>query len=151
VCDKDLYSWGARVYVEGHLTVLEQPEVARRIRAALAYGDIGRVQAAELLGASQSTLARYISGRTHYKPDLQLLWGLADACGLPREWFVADLSRLVEIVPAGLPVFSRPRAADLSEGPPGELGRIARGEQTTAPSHPQSGSARDTDARQGNG
>jgi transcriptional regulator with XRE-family HTH domain len=85
-------------------------ELARRLRAALAYGGLSRAEAAEILSVSLATLDR-ITGRkgTEFKPaSWTQLWAIADEVDLPREWFSADLQRLDEIPLPGMPVFSRP-------------------------------------------
>lgn len=91
---------------------LDPHEVARRVRAAMSYGDLSRDAAAAAMHVSPSTLDR-IAGKRTSRPrgaDWAELWRLADASGLPREWFSADLERLPEIVTDG-PTFTRPEPA----------------------------------------
>lgn len=81
----------------------KQPEVARRIRAAMAYGRLSRAEVARIFSVNPTHLDRYTSGRTDYVPAAELLWELADQCDLPREFFYADLERLAELVPDDAP------------------------------------------------
>lgn len=85
-------------------------ETARRVRAAIAFGRLSRPQAAEAMRVSLARLER-ITGTRGSEASLatwQELWRLADAAGLPPEWFSADLSRLREIVPPGMPTIVTP-------------------------------------------
>lgn len=86
--------------------------MARRVRAAMAYGKVKREDAAKVMGTSPGTLDRIAGqkGTETKRPEWDQLWALADKANLPREWFSADLSRLREIVPAGSPVFPTPSA-----------------------------------------
>lgn len=82
----------------------------------MAYGNVGRVEMAAELGYSRATLDRMTGGRSGQPRtvDWSDLWRIADYCGVPREWFTAEIDRLWEIVPEGMPVFvnpSRRRAA----------------------------------------
>jgi hypothetical protein len=126
----------------------DQDEAVRRVRAALAYAGMDGITAMRVLSISRSTLQRLVGrkGSESRRVDWAELWLVADACGLPREWFSADLSRLAEIVPADAPLF-RSTAAGASEGPPGELGRIAQGSPPIAPAQPRSSSPPGTGAR----
>lgn len=73
-----------------------------RLRAALKYGEISRETASRLLDTSPAMLSRYYSEKdTRYTPTVEQLRKVAEAAGLPFEFFTADLSRLAEIVPAG--------------------------------------------------
>jgi hypothetical protein len=83
-------------------------EAARRLRAAIAYVGIPRPEAAKALGVSEPTLARMLGrkGSDGIRPATWSdLWRAADAFGLPRAWFTADISRIHEIVPDELPNF----------------------------------------------
>ena len=90
-------------------------EVARRLRAALAYAEMPQAEAAKVIGKGLSTLARTLDakGGELRAATWDEVWKIADACGLPRAWFSADLARLQEIVPDDLPHFpndtGRPR------------------------------------------
>lgn len=85
-------------------------ETARRVRAAISYGDLSRAEAAEALGVSTRTLDRIMGkgGRAARGADLPGLWRLADACGMPREWFSVNMGRLGLAVDEGGPTFTRP-------------------------------------------
>lgn len=75
-------------------------EAGRRARAALGYSGIQRKAAAAAVNVSQATLGRILDG-SRTETTWEDLWRLADACGLPREWFSADFDRLAEIVSDG--------------------------------------------------
>lgn len=126
--------------------VPDQDEAVRRVRAALAYADMDAATAMRRLSISRSTLSRMTgrAGGERRRVDWADLWAVADACGLPREWFSVDLALLAYCVPEGAPVFVRSRAGVLVEAPPGELGRIARGLPPTgaAPHRAESGRGR---------
>lgn len=79
----------------------EQPETARRIKAALAYGNVSRGDAARVMDVSKAHLDRFTAKEPRYAPSWDQLWRLADRCGLPPEWFSADLTRIAEIVSEG--------------------------------------------------
>lgn len=86
----------------------QQPEVGRRLRAAMAYGSLPIAAAAFAMDVSESHLSRFTDRKAQpgdYAPTWQQLWAVADACGLPRDWFSADLDRLGDIVPEGMPRF----------------------------------------------
>jgi hypothetical protein len=83
-------------------------EAARRLRAAIAYVGLGQPEAAKILGTSVPTLARMLGrkGEDGIRPATWgELWRAADKLGLPRAWFVADLTRLQQIVPDDRPRF----------------------------------------------
>lgn len=86
-------------------------EMARRIRAAMAYGDVSRERAAVVMKVSTGDLSRLYGkkGKETKSATVQQLWDLADEAGLPAEFFSADLTRLVDIVAPGEPVRSTPR------------------------------------------
>jgi hypothetical protein len=73
----------------------------------MAYAGVRRAELASRIGYSEATLDR-MTGRRAGTPrdvDWRVLWKIADACAIPREWFTADIDRLWEIVPEGMPVF----------------------------------------------
>lgn len=74
------------------------------------YSGLDRKQLATRAHISLSTLDR-ITGKPQRGADLDDLERIAQACGLPFEWFTADLSRLHEIVPSGMPAIVRSRGA----------------------------------------
>lgn len=87
---------------------IDTHETARRVRAAMAYANMSRDVAAEILGVSIATLNRITTTRGEpRRVDLRDLWRLADACALPREWFSADFDLLHRAVVDG-PTFMRP-------------------------------------------
>jgi hypothetical protein len=75
--------------------VLEQDEIRRRIRAAMALGGVGSWEAlAERTPMSRSTLKNLGTPRAH--ADESHLRVIAAACGLPYPWFtIADIGRAV--------------------------------------------------------
>lgn len=90
---------------------LDPEEVARRVSAARAYARLGRQELADALHISASTLDHIEGKRRSFRgAEWSELWAIADACGLPREWFSADFSRLAEIVSDG-PTFPARSAA----------------------------------------
>lgn len=105
-------------------------ELARRIKAAIAYGRIGRKEAAEIFGVSRTHLDRYTRKRNPYAPPPQALRRLVDRADLPREWWYADLARLAEITspdaeiprPGGAEVASR-RMTDAHRRAAGDMKR----------------------------
>lgn len=90
---------------------VNQPEAAKRIRAAMAYVNLSRAAAATAMHVSPGTLDRYTGkkGQETATPTWDQLWDLAIECDLDPDWFGADLGRLSEIVPAGTPTLARPR------------------------------------------
>jgi hypothetical protein len=87
---------------------LEQPEVGRRIRAAMSYGRLSRTDAAKIFCVSTGHLDKYIAQDPTYMPeDVQQLRELAIAAGLDPNWFTADLDRLTEIRCEGLPLLAK--------------------------------------------
>lgn len=113
-------------------------ETARRLRAAIAYAgsskEFGRAGAARAMGVTEGKVDRMIGT----KPGNRLLptwderWALADAVGLPREWFSADLGRLAEIVPDDAPRFATPVGAG-APSIPGETGRRIQAQSPKRP------------------
>jgi transcriptional regulator with XRE-family HTH domain len=102
---------------------LEQPEMARRIRAAMSYGKVNIKRAARAVGVSAGHWPRYTSGKTAYTLDIRQLRALAAASGIDPNFFTADLSRLHEIVPPGGYVF-KPLEAPEPPAPPSALRQL---------------------------
>jgi hypothetical protein len=77
----------------------------------MAYGDLSREQAAAAMEVSTGNLSRIYDkkGKETKTATVDQLWALADACGLPREFFAADFARLGEIAYPGAPVPATPR------------------------------------------
>ncbi len=80
--------------------------MARRIKAALAYGRISRKRAAAILHVSVGHLDHYTARGATHKPDIQLLQDLAAEADIGPNWFTADLSRLPAIVTEGVPTLA---------------------------------------------
>lgn len=133
-----------------HVSVDVEPdreEAARRLRAAIAYVGMTQTQAANALGVSIPTLARMIGkkGADGIRPSSWAeLWRAADALGLPRAWFTADIGRLHEVVPDEMPHFpgdtrwraaTDERAAALAREEQ-ELQRAARRSSSRQPASP---------------
>jgi len=114
-----------------HATVDSEPdpeEAARRLRAAIAYVGIGYEEAAKTLGVSIPTLARMLGrkGRDRMRPATWgELWRFADALGLPKAWFTADIAQLHNIVPDDLPSFPNDTGARFDGVRPSEAERRA--------------------------
>lgn len=92
-------------------------ETARRVGAAIAYAEFGKPNGqvkrdlCALLGISVRTLDR-ILGKGEHVPrgaDWDELRVIADYCGLPPEWFTADLGRLHLAVPSPPPAVTARR------------------------------------------
>ncbi|MEA2494926.1 MAG: Helix-turn-helix domain [Thermoleophilaceae bacterium] len=67
-------------------------ETTRRVRAARAYAGLSVQDLADQIGLGLQTIKRIESGkRTARKFEL---WAIAEACGLPREFFDVDLDLL---------------------------------------------------------
>lgn len=85
-------------------------EIARRIRAAMAYSRTERKEIKDALNVSLSTVDWMIgtrrsgtpSGASHQQMDV-----IADVCGLPRDWFKFDIDKLDQIPLPGT-LISRP-------------------------------------------
>lgn len=88
------------------MTAPDRIEAGRRARAALAYSKVRVRQVAADLNVSEMTVHRMLAG-SRKETSWDDLWAIADLCGLPREWFSADLDRLIEIVPEGAPRFAQ--------------------------------------------
>lgn len=89
---------------------LDTTETQARVRGAHAYAKLSRAALAEAIAVSPSSLDKFEGTKpAREAPDWDVLARIAQACGLPFEFFTADFSRLWEIVPEGMPVLSRPR------------------------------------------
>lgn len=80
---------------------LDPAALAARVRAAMAYGNLTRAEAARAMHISPGTLDRITGKRADSprRPTAEELKRLAEACGMPFAWFWADLDRLDEIAP----------------------------------------------------
>lgn len=123
---------------------LEQPEMARRIRAAMKYGNVNIKRAAEITNISPDHFSRYTSGRTHYTLNHRQLRALAMEAGIDPNFFSADLDRLAEIVPPDGIVFKR-LAGPAPPDPPSEPRRPPRAPAPSGDTDPHEppGSERD--------
>jgi hypothetical protein len=75
-------------------------EVARRVRAAQAYAKLTREELGDAIGKSGSVVDEITGKRSRLRgASWEELRAIADRCGLPFEWFWADLDRLGEIAP----------------------------------------------------
>jgi peptidoglycan/xylan/chitin deacetylase (PgdA/CDA1 family) len=91
-------------------------EVARRVRAAQAYAKLSREQLGAAIGKSGSVIDEITGKRARLRgASWEELRAIADRCGLPFEWFWADLDRLGAIAPddRAPALFSRGRSAAL--------------------------------------
>lgn len=81
---------------------MDKKEIIRRIKAARAFGGFTSVQkladAINQPGLAQSTLEKIETTGKVSRPQLR---EIAEACGLPYEFFTVDFSRLPEIVKPG--------------------------------------------------
>src|SRR3954452_13743388 len=67
-------------------------EIARRVRAARAYAGLSVNELANQIGLGLQTIKRIESGkRTARRFEI---WAIAEACGLPRDFFEIDLELL---------------------------------------------------------
>lgn len=67
-------------------------EIARRVRAARAYAGLSVKELATRIGLGLQTIKRIEAGkRTARRFEV---WAIAEACGLPREFFEVDLDML---------------------------------------------------------
>lgn len=84
----------------------------------MGYGKLKRAEAAAIMAIEPATLDRIMGtkGPETKLATWQQLWRLAEHVGLPPEWFSADLTRLDEIVPPGLPTVVKARGADEDAG-----------------------------------
>jgi transcriptional regulator with XRE-family HTH domain len=67
-------------------------ETARRVRAARAYAGLSVTELANRIGLGLQTIKRIESGKRAARRFE--VWAIAEACGLPREFFEADLDLL---------------------------------------------------------
>lgn len=107
-------------------------ETARRIRAAMAYGEVSIAKAAKVMGTSPGDLSRLRGkkGSETKAATVKQLWALANAAKLPPEFFAADFARLGEIARAGEPVPAKPRSpAEIAA----EEARHTRGRKPSSP------------------
>jgi transcriptional regulator with XRE-family HTH domain len=69
---------------------MDPVETGRRVKAAVAYGNLDRKQAAGILGISVETLNRIYRGLS--EPPARLLPDLARKCELPPAFFTVDFA-----------------------------------------------------------
>jgi|1186.fasta_scaffold307809_1 transcriptional regulator with XRE-family HTH domain len=69
---------------------MDPVETGRRVKAAVAYGNLDRKQAAGILGISVETLNRIYRGLS--EPPARLLPQLARKCELPPTFFTVDFA-----------------------------------------------------------
>jgi transcriptional regulator with XRE-family HTH domain len=69
---------------------MDPVETGRRVKAAVAYGNLDRKQAAGILGISVETLNRIYRGLS--EPPARLLPDLARKCDLPPAFFTVDFA-----------------------------------------------------------
>jgi transcriptional regulator with XRE-family HTH domain len=69
---------------------MDPVETGRRVKAAVAYGNLDRKQAAGILGISVETLNRIYRGLS--EPPARLLPRLAKECHLPPAFFTVDFA-----------------------------------------------------------
>jgi transcriptional regulator with XRE-family HTH domain len=69
---------------------MDPVETGRRVKAAVAYGNLKREQAAGILGISVETLNRIYRGLS--EPPARLLPDLARKCELPPAFFTVDFA-----------------------------------------------------------
>jgi transcriptional regulator with XRE-family HTH domain len=70
-------------------------ETARRVRAARAYCGLTVREVADAVGLGLQTIKRIEAGsRVARKSEIV---AIAEACGLPRDWFEADFEALVQL------------------------------------------------------
>lgn len=96
-------------------------EDARRARAARAYAGKSRKQIGAAIGLHETSIRRL---ELSTEPITRQAYrdGIARACGLPLEWFAADLTKLADLPKrAGAPL----------PAPGGALGRLS-GEQNSS-------------------
>jgi hypothetical protein len=120
----------------------DQDEARSRLRAAIAYRDLGRVKAAAKLSVSPATLDRMTGKRGKETRALTWddLWQAAAALDLPAEWFSADYERMAEIVTEG-PIVKQRETPPI----PGETGRRVASLPPTPSRRRRAGSAQAKD------
>lgn len=87
------------------------------MRAAIAYAGKGQQPAMAALNVSRAGLGRLLhtKGKDRKAITWDDLWKVAAVCGVGHEWFTADFSRLEEIVPPGMPTFTKPSTPTLTD------------------------------------
>ena len=68
------------------------PETAKRVRAARAYAGLTICELADRLGVGVQTIKRVEAGRRTVR-TYELI-GIAECCGLPREFFQVDFAQV---------------------------------------------------------
>lgn len=136
-----------RVRAARELTAPTADEVAARRRRAAESKRRRRAPDIAASGLTQAELAARIVAREHsIGPDNMSLiergetrlsrdhieW-IAEACGLPLEYFYFDFAELRDSIPD----INAPRADGPALAPPGALGRSATGSQTTPEREPR--------------
>lgn len=81
----------------------DNAEIARRLRAAMAYRNRTREHIGQLLGIKPRTVSRCMSETDPRTLTTAAQWYLSARLRLPREWWTADFSRLAEIAPREQP------------------------------------------------
>jgi transcriptional regulator with XRE-family HTH domain len=122
----------------GMCLVASSFDIPSRVRAArhLAGFKNPRALAARIdqRGLGEKTL--YLIEQGHGDPQIRDLEAIAEACGVPLEWFSADFSRLAEISDDARRVIARETAAAV------ERSRDRRaGPSASSPAHPAEGEA----------
>jgi transcriptional regulator with XRE-family HTH domain len=80
------------MYRAEHFPTTSSAETARRVRAARAYAGLSVNDLANRIGLGLQTIKRIECGkRTARRFEI---WAIAEACGLPREFFEMDLELL---------------------------------------------------------
>jgi transcriptional regulator with XRE-family HTH domain len=72
----------------------EEIDIGRRIRAARALADLSASDVGDRIGLSKDTMRKYEGG--HRVPKADVIERVAQACGLPVEFFYVDLSVLAD-------------------------------------------------------
>jgi transcriptional regulator with XRE-family HTH domain len=80
------------MYRVDNAPVSPSSETARRVRAARAYAGLSVTELANRIGLGLQTIKRIESGKRTARPFE--VWAIAEACGLPREFFEIDLDLL---------------------------------------------------------
>jgi transcriptional regulator with XRE-family HTH domain len=70
----------------------DRSELARRIRAARTYAGFAVHELAERVGLGAQTIKRIEAGRRSVRRFE--IWAIAEACGLPREFFEIDFAEM---------------------------------------------------------
>lgn len=70
----------------------------------MAYAGVKQPAVAQALHLSVPTIGRIMSG-TRKETSREELWQIMELCNVPRDWLVADFSRLSEIGSPGQPSF----------------------------------------------